>query len=117
MKTTEAANLPIPHTGYHTFFDFSIDQEEALQHLEQIQDNSAAIGAITRILDFITLMQAKPRCETCGEWHDVLAGPGAVGGLHQALTALSQYSDLLAQETKMGVISDKEEEPADQAPD
>ncbi|MBM9615981.1 hypothetical protein JWJ90_17060 [Desulfobulbus rhabdoformis] len=111
MKTTETNNLPEEHGGYHAFFDFSIDPEETRQHLEQIQDNSAAIGTITRILDFIALMQARPRCETCGEWHDIIAGPGVVGGLHQALSALSLYSDLLAHEAQRGIIEHKEDFP------
>lgn len=73
---------------------------DVCDNLEQIQDNSQAIGSITKVLNFISLMKMKPRCETCGEWHDHLINGGTSANLTTALRSLSQYTDLLAYETK-----------------
>jgi hypothetical protein len=88
----------------------------ARENLEQIEDNSKAVGSITTALNFISLVQAKPRCETCGEWQDILASNGVVSGLYAGLHALSRYSELLADKTKQGLAEHKEEEPATERP-
>lgn len=73
---------------------------DVCENLEQIQDNSHAINAITKVLIFISLIQMLPRCETCGEWHDNLIKGSITTDLTTALRSLGQYSDLLAYEAK-----------------
>lgn len=106
------------HAGGHgetVFFDFrppaGIPAEQARDHLEQIEDNNEAISAITMALSTISLLTMKPRCETCGQWHDILANGRNVGGLYSAIHALTYYSNLLAHDIRQGVIEDKEAEP------
>ena len=77
------------------------DTVDLCENLEQIQDNSEAIGAITKVLHFISLIQHGPRCETCGEWHDHLIGSRTA--LTSAVGCLNHYTDLLAYETKKGL--------------
>jgi hypothetical protein len=81
------------------------------ENLEQIQDNSEAIGAVNKVLNFISLTKARPRCEECGEWHDILGGGDTVAGLYQVVRALTQYSHLLASETRNGLPGRKESNP------
>ena len=81
------------------------------QNLEQVQDNSEAIGAVSKVLNFISLTKARPRCEECGEWHDIIGDGDTVAGLYEAVRALTQYSHLLAGETRNGLPGRKESNP------
>lgn len=80
----------------------------ARENLEQIEDNNKAVTALTVALNFISMVQAKPRCETCGEVNDILTSNGVVAGLYAGLHALSRYSELLVHETKRGLAEGKE---------
>lgn len=110
---TEHAHADGP--GETVFFDFrsptGIPAEQARDHLEQIEDNNEAISAITMALSTISLLKMKSRCETCGQWHDILANGRNVGGLYSAIHALTYYSNLLTHEIRQGVIEGKEAEP------
>jgi hypothetical protein len=88
-----------------------LPEEWIKENLEQIQDNSEAIGAVTKVLNFISLVNARPSCEECGEWHDILGSGDTVAGLYEAVRALTQYSHLLAGETKNGLSGRKESNP------
>ncbi|MGD9949318.1 MAG: hypothetical protein AB7U29_12690 [Desulfobulbus sp.] len=81
------------------------DQSE---NLEQIQDNSRAIQAITAVLIFISLIQTRPRCSTCGEVHDTLIGGKTVAELCDAIGSLALFSDYLADDTKKVVAESRE---------
>ncbi len=95
--------------------DLSLSPAMAYENLDQIQDNGKAIEAITTVLNFISLMQAKEPCENCGEWHEAIADNGVVAGLYQGLRAISQYSSFLAHETKRGIAEPEEEQTAEES--
>ncbi len=95
----------------------NIKAASADENLAQIQDNSQAIEAITTMLNSIVIMQTQDPCEHCKDWQVIVSHYSVVTGLYQGLHAISRYSDFLAEETKKGITSVKEEEPADQEAD
>lgn len=116
---TEHAHADGP--GETVFFDFrppaGIPAEQARDHLEQIEDNNEAISAITMALSTISLLKMKPRCETCGQWHDILANGRNVGGLYSAIHALTDHSNHLTHEARRCLVEQrKEEETAGDGP-
>ena len=100
-----------PNSGpYNTFFEFALPSTLVHENLEQIRDNGEAVESITTMLNFISLMQAKPPCDNCKEWHDIVGHSNVVAGLYQGLRAISRYSNQLALEAEQGFTGRKEEE-------
>ncbi|WP_306546968.1 hypothetical protein [Desulfobulbus sp.] len=108
---TEHAHADGP--GETVFFDFrppaGIPAEQARDHLEQIEDNNEAISAITMALSTISLLTMKPRCETCGQWHDILTNGRNVGGLYSAIHALTDHSNHLTHEARRCLVEQRKE--------
>lgn len=101
-----------PNSGpYNTFFEFALPLALVHENLEQIKDNGEAVEAITTMLNFIRLIQAKPPCDNCQEWHNIVAEGTVVAGLYQGIRAISRYSNLLSQETKRGLPEREEADP------